>query len=149
MLMGRAGTIVAGGVVTLSGESGINDSDTSSPFDARAGIRIRQDGTIDKYKLNAPGAGYTQLDSATDWIIPNTAASTDYQVKLDVTSGTPAGGLSDSTGTWLAMTSDREWIAQATGNPQNITINWTLRIRKGTGAEIDNGVYTGSVSSGL
>lgn len=139
-----------GGVVTLSGEGFINafDGDVLGPWDTRSGIRINTDGTIDKY-LGTVGSGYTytQIDASTDWIIPNSAASSIYQVKLDVTSGSP-NFSSDSTGLWLAMTSNRQWIVQRTTTGSS-TWSWTLRIRYSTGGEIDSGAYSGESVNNL
>ena len=50
----------------LSGEANIDDLVTQ-PTVAIAGIRVNADGTIDK----RIGAVYTQIDSATDWGVPN------------------------------------------------------------------------------
>jgi hypothetical protein len=140
--------VTAGGaVVQLSGEAFINDFDPSpiSPWDTRSGIRINTDGTIDKYLFN--GSGYTQIDALTDWIIPNASASSSYQVRLDVTSGTP-NYVSAATSTWLAMSTNRQWIVRRT-TVGNTSWNWTLRIRLDTGAEIDNAIYSGNATASL
>lgn len=141
---------VDSGVVTLSGEIFIVafDGDVGGPWDTRSGIRINTDGTISKY-LGTVGGGYTytQIDASTDWIIPNGSASSSYQVKLDVTSGTP-NWVSASTGTWIDMSVNRQWIVRRT-TVGNTSWNWTLRIRLGTGAEIDNGIYAGESGNSL
>ena len=146
----RLSRMRAGGaaVVTLSGELFISDFDPSvnPPWDSRSGIRVNTDGTIDKYLFN--GVGYSQIDASTDWIIPNSAASSSYQVRLDVNSNAPTGSLSDSTATWLALTQNRVWIRQGTTGG-SVAWNWTLRIRLGTGSEIDNAVYAGDTNGGL
>ena len=141
MIGAATNNVASNSVITLSGELFILDFDLSPGGDARSGIRINTDGTIDKYRQNTGGGGYTQIDGSTDWIIPNSAASSDYQVRLDVTTGAP-NYLSDSTGVWLAMTANRQWLVRRT-TTGSTSWNWTLRIRKGTGAEIDNGIYTG------
>ena len=68
--------------------------------------RVNDDGTIDKYEGTDSGSGtvitITQIDALTDWIIPNSKASSGYQFRLDVTAEAP-NYLSDSTGVWIAM----------------------------------------------
>lgn len=144
-------TITGGSdVVTLSGEAFITafDGDVLGPWDTRSGIRINTDGTIDKYLGTLSGGyTYTQIDASTDWIIPNGSASSSYEVKLDVTSGTP-NFSSASTATWLAMSSNRQWIFRRT-TVGSSSWNWTLRIRLSGGAEIDNGIYTGQSTNSL
>lgn len=138
------------GVVTLSGEAFIVafDGDVMGPYDTRSGIRINTDGTIDKYTgTNNGGYTYAQIDASTDWIIPNSAANSSYEVQLDVNSGTP-NFSSDSTATWLAMSTNRQWIVQRT-TVGTSTWNWTLRIRFNGGAEIDNGAYLGESTNSL
>ena len=140
----------AGGtVVTISGGNlgFVTDFDFGGTFDSRLGLRVNTDGTIDKYSGIASGAGYSyaQINSTTDWIIPNSAASSAYQVRLDVTF-TPPNFSSAATGSWLALTASRQWILRRTTGGSN-SLNWTLRIRLNTGAEIDNGVYTGSINN--
>lgn len=68
---------------------------------ATAQLIVRSDGTTDQ---NQDGA-VTQINSGTDWIVPNAAAPGPYSVRFTLTSGdTPGVGTLD---TWLALTSDR------------------------------------------
>lgn len=127
--------VTASATVTVSGEV-ITDQTTQSRQHA-AGIRVNSDGTIDKL-VNTT---YTPIDTATDWIIPNSVAPDDYECRFEKDSGT--GTVSgDTLDTWHPLTSNREFkLVRATdANEQQVV--GTLRIRKGTGAEIDSASYT-------
>jgi hypothetical protein len=147
MLTGGVGVKGKTPDINLTGATGINDDDTSAPFDARAGIKIYADGTIDKYKHQTPGAGYTQLSSSTDWCIPNKDASIRFEVKLDVVSGTP--DIGDTTGVWHNLSIDREWIITSTTDPEINIWEWTLSIRYNGGPTLASATYEGITSSGL
>lgn len=88
-----------------------------------------------------------QRNSGTDWIIPNSAANSSYQVKIEEVSvsgsaGSPNyyndSGSGKRLSTWVALTTDR-WWGTAAQSPSTIT-TWTItmHIRLGTGSEIDN-----------
>lgn len=147
--------MLAGGshsVVTLSGESGINSLDLSGPYDARSGIRVTDTGLVYKYIYSGSGPVLTQIDSLTDWIIPPSAASSAYEFKLEVTSFSP-NFISDSTALWIAMGSGTvnssylQWVYQIVVTGQADSFNWTLRVRKSGGAELDNAVYSGLIDT--
>lgn len=126
--------------VALSGEIGIN-AIVPQPGTAYAGVRINTDGTVDK-RINT---NFTQIDTATDWIIPNSAASSDYEVYCTDNNSNLAGG-SSATGTWLAMSAAREWLISHDGaTPKQLDI--TIAIRFSGGATIDSGNYTGAASA--
>lgn len=135
-----------GSVVTLSGEININAIDAASPWSSISGIRVNDDGTIDRYTHNV---GYQQIDASTDWIIPNASASSDYEFWLEVDTGSSPNYLSDSVDTWIAMGSGNnsaylQWLHENTTPGTDVnTWTWTLRVRKNGGAEIDNAAYSG------
>lgn len=127
---------VSAGVVTVSGET-ISDSQ-AAPGSSQAGVRFNSDGTVDQ---NVGGI-YTQIDSLTDWIIPNSLASGAYEVRATLNSGTtPTGG--ESTNTWLSLSSNREWFHTRDGSTEGVgsdTANLTIEIRFGATVR-DSGVY--------
>ena len=98
------------GTATISGET-VTTTDTpiGSLF---AGIRVNIDGTIDRVNGDdgAGGPTYTQIDSATDWIIPNTAATKrTYHFRLNKNSGDTLDAGSTAITTWVELTSTLEW----------------------------------------
>lgn len=112
MGMLAGGFLSLGGTVTLSGQTIVTTGTGQSS--AYAAIRFNTDGTVDEYESHGAGA-WTQIDSATDWIIPNSAASNKtYHVRV---SGTPFPDdfttKPGANGTWFALTggsgADREW----------------------------------------
>ena len=125
--------------VTLSGENLINDTNTD-PTASYAGIRVNTDGTIDK----RVGATYTQIDASTDWIIPNGDASSLYEVYLvDNNANVDAG--SDSTATWLALSTNREWYVAVT-SPGSKNFDFDLSIRYNGGSTLDTANYLGNAT---
>ena len=97
-----------GGTITLSGET-ISDMVTGSAY-----VQINGDGTVDKYDPTV-----SQIDSATDWIIPNAAGNSSYEVKWTLTSGdTPTVTNMAVANTWYALTSDR-YVGYSPAIPNN------------------------------
>lgn len=123
-------------VVTVSGETIV----ANEPEEI--GVRFNSDGTVDA-NFGATGGGYVQVDSATDWVIPNSAAPGDYEVMCTVDSGTIDTVASDAVDTWLPLTSTREWSKDTVGNA-----SLTISVRKGSsGAAIDSGTYSLQIPS--
>lgn len=122
--------------VNLDGQT-ITFSSTSNRW---AGVRVNADGTVDR---RGGGTGvYNQIDSGTDWIIPNAEANNyAFEVKADVnsTSGNGLDAGSAATGSWLALTSDREWFCNRTTVGTD-SANLTISIRLG-GDVLDTGIY--------
>jgi hypothetical protein len=108
------------GVVTLSGE-------TVSGGAVTHGVQVNSDGTVDK---EIDGV-FSQIDSGTDWIIPNASANALFEVRATLNSGS----LSTSAGTdiWLSLDEDRYWNT-------TVTANITLEIRY-QGVVLTSGVY--------
>ena len=126
-------------VVTISGESGISDSVGSGT--AFAGIRVNTDGTIDKRE----GGTYTQIDTATDWVRPTGRASSTFDVRANIVSETEDGfnaGLSDLFGTWLPMSTDREWVVTEATTGFTSTGTLTLLVRYNNSATLDSANYS-------
>lgn len=126
-----------GGVVTVSGEA-VNDSDSGG---ATGGIRFNSDGTIDKLE----GASYSQIDSGTDWIIPNIAASGDFDVRCtNVSSGTSDDWTTEPAAedVWINLGSDREW-KMAVSAPFGLhDLTCDFEVRYNGGAAEDTGTFT-------
>lgn len=126
------------GVVTLSGELGVFGLDVDI-----VGIRFNTDGTVDK-RIST----YTQIDVATDWIIPNTAANGSYEVMTDnwVDTGGSGGGFNAAAaaeGVWVALTANREWNVQAVGpdGADSSAMTFDAHIRFNGGATLSSGSY--------
>jgi hypothetical protein len=131
----------AGGTVTVSGE--VVTHLVGSSGTAIAGIRFNSDGTVDK----RVGGTYTQIDSGTDWIIPNGDADSTYDVSYTGASGTWSVQASTE-GTWTNLGADRLYYVTATGGtgiPKSITC--TFNIRKDGGSVIDSASFTCTATS--
>lgn len=99
--------------VTVSGEF-ISDAAPNGTRTATAGVRVNNDGTIDKLIDTT----YTQIDSSTDWRIPNGSGS-GYHVKFtkNVLDPAPTGGTLD---TWLSLSSSYlVYYDEATDDTEN------------------------------
>lgn len=123
------------GLVTVSGET-VNSTGAGT---AIAGIVVNADGTIDKIESGST----TQIDAATDWVIPNALASSLYEVRVtSVNHNGGPGWLSSpgADGTWFDLSTDRTWSIQAIGASTPLTTDFTLEIRW-AGATQDTGSY--------
>lgn len=121
------------GTITVSGAT-ISDNDSVV---ARAGVRVNNDGTIDRNV----GGTYTQISASTDWIIPNAHPGLTYHARLTVSSGDgPTAG--SSINVWHSTNDSPNWYIENTANDiQNGT--WLIEI-SGDGGETveDSGSYT-------
>jgi hypothetical protein len=123
------------GVYTLSGETISDDSFGDTGI---AGIRFNSDGTVDK---NEAGV-FTQIDSATDWIIPNGAASGNERVRYTSMVGddfTTKAALED---TWIAISGNPAWSLETDTSPQSLTGTCTFEIDNGSGPVLASASYT-------
>ena len=74
-----------------------------------------------------------------DWITPKASAPSDYEVRATLNSGTLTSG---TTGSWLALTSNRSWtLTQATVGAAD-QVDLTIEIRKGSGATLASATVT-------
>lgn len=124
-------------VVTLSGET--VEHSVSSPTNAIAAIRFNADGTVDRIVGGTP----TQVDFATDWIIPNSAAPGGYQVRFTSLTG-DAPTVTDSTAedAWYAFTSGNFDIRLQEFGTGLQSCSFTVEIRLGSsGSAIASGSY--------
>lgn len=89
-----------GAWISLVGAT-IQDVDGVAPYNAGISLVLNSDGTVD-YLRNI------QADSfeAQDWISPASEAPGPYSVRATVLSGSLSSG---TTGSWLALTSNRSW----------------------------------------
>lgn len=129
----------AAGVVTLSGET------VSTVSEEKAGIRVNTDGTIDKIE----GGTTTQIDTGTDWIIPNGAAHSLHEVRVTnvVDTGGDPGPWTDQAAAddiWIAITSNRFWSVQAVGpgGADSHGADFDLEIRFNGGAALASFAYS-------
>lgn len=119
------------GALLLAASVGVNvdiSNQTISDFaiatnDARASYQLRSDGSV--WELLLQG-GNSELEK---WIDPDSAAPGDYEVRVTVNSGSL--DIGDSTGIWLALTSNRSWGCEVTGIGTS-TANITVDIRLGS-----------------
>lgn len=76
---------------------------------------------------------------AGDWIDPKANAPSDYEVRATLNSGTLTSG---TTGSWLALTSNRSWtLTRVTVGAAN-QVQLTIEIRKGSGAALASATVT-------
>lgn len=76
---------------------------------------------------------------AGDWIDPKANAPSDYEVRATLNSGTLSSG---TTGSWLALTSNRSWtLTRVTVGAAN-QVQLTIEIRKGSGAALASATVT-------
>jgi len=138
-----------GPIVTLSGHNFLV-TDGASPFDSKSGFRINTDGTLDELDvLNGAAAVYTQVDAATDWIIPNDAAAADYEMRVtNVVHTGHAGwtGAASADDVWIDLSSNREWFIVST-SAQVITTDFDIQVRRGSGVTLASNTYQAQINN--
>lgn len=135
------------GVLNLDGETGITNTEGGGGF-ALAGIGLNHasyggPGTI--YKV--AGVSSAQIDTATDWVIPNVMYSKlPYKAYVIDNLGN-LDAASDTIGAWIDISdgSAKAWyVARQAVGTTNFDI--TLRISDDGGSTYVEGNYTGSVT---
>ena len=118
--------------LTLSGE--LNATvDGASTYDATTStFRFNTDGTLDEgSQINGAGISYVQVDAATDWIIPNSLASSDYQVRVVNIVGDAFTAEAAAENTWIDLGSAREWTLVHADVAGTDTVNFDFELRVG------------------
>jgi hypothetical protein len=73
-----------------------------------------------------------------DWISPKALAPSDYEVRASIVSGSLTSG---TTGSWLALTSNRTWTVSR-DTVGTSTCVFTVEIRKGSGSTLASATIT-------
>ena len=127
------------GVVTLSGEIVTDDTGL------KVGIRFAAGGVVSKLI----GGVYTQVDTGTDWIIPQADAPDLFELMTDnwVDTGGAGDGFEDeaaASGVWVPMASSRLWsvLAAGIGGSNSNGMDFDAHIRWNGGATLDSGAYS-------
>jgi len=115
-----------GAAYTVSGET-IHLGRSSICY---AGIRVNSDGTIDKY--GPWSTDFNQIDSSTDWVIPNILANGHY-ARVDVLSGDAPDPAASATGTWLPISANPHWWFFCNTVLTPTEGLWRLRIARDSG----------------
>lgn len=105
--------------------SGSGVSDAYAYYFLTAGGQVEQ-------SVQAGGINPTNLEQ---WCTP-TNQSSNYEALVTLTSGTLSGG--SGTGTWLALSTTRNWYVEEFGSGNSKLCQFTVQIRKiGTGTVLD------------
>lgn len=129
-----------GTVYNLDGQP-IELADAPGPI--LTGVRINTDGTVDQHTDDNTTDHYVQIDSATDWIIPNGAATSSYWVRATEVAQTGGGTLTGTLATWLQLTGNREWSIERQAVSGAGTSTWDLTIEIATDSGGSNIVASG------
>ena len=126
MLCGRAQAayVDAGPGIVVDINAAIAADTAPNGSTATAGFRVNSDGTVDKREDST----YTQVNSGTDWRIPN-GSGAGYYVRFTkgVLDPTPTvGGL--TLGTWYEITSNREVSWALSTNDTLLTTTLTVEL---------------------
>ncbi len=112
-------TMVGSPRVSLPTTTNVTHSQTGG---ATAGIRVDNVGVYSRRE----GGVFTPIQN---WVTPTVFAPGTYEVMFTVLSGTVNTAGSDATGSWLALTSTRNW--GRTQGSLSATVTGTLQIRLG------------------
>ena len=114
-----------GAALKLSGET-ISNSETN-PTQGRAHVIFNSDGTVDKRE----GGTVSQIDSGTDWIIPNSSADSIYEVRFTGLTGDAFDVNAAAADTWIDLSANRTW-GYTRGTVGTNTGSATFEIRIGS-----------------
>lgn len=127
------------GPIILSGET-INDIDSGNRA-YRAAVVMRLDGTVDKIE----NATATQLDSGTDWIVPNGDADAADETRYTSLTGDALDGTTSlAEDIWGTLAADKFFEQRIPGPAiESKSSTFTLEARHGSsGAAEDSASYT-------
>lgn len=110
------------------------------PGTVSAGFRVLADGTIEKIET---GEIWSQINSSTDWVIPNAAAGTQY-ARMTVDTGDDFDN-GDARATWLAVSTNPEWYFQ--GSLKNYLKSNSCTLEIATDAAGANVVASGTYTA--
>jgi len=117
---------------------------------AIGGFEFRSNGRVytASYIFPEPGGPYLtyqQINSGTDWIIPNAAASEDnYYIRFTHISGTAPTEV-DALNTWLSLSSNR--LVSWSSGVSSISGTVRVEIRNGAGTIVASANYTGGCTA--
>lgn len=120
--------------VTVSGETIEHGSGGGGAY---AGVRFNLDGTIDKRE----GGTYSQIDTATDWVRPESVYAGTYHLRWTQTSGS-VGVSPFAAGVWTAMSGGpHEWYeVEVGGSIDSCSITIDVSDDGGT-TTLDSGLF--------
>ncbi len=118
-IQAAAGCMVGSPVVSLPTTTNVSHAQTGG---ATAGIRVDNVGVYSR----RDGGVFTPIQN---WINPTVFAPGAYEVMFTVLTGTVNTAGSDATGSWLALTTTRNW--GRTQGSLSATVTGTLQIRLG------------------
>lgn len=100
----------------------------TSPADAKGGFRLGTDGKIYQARSHVSSGAYVEI-TGLQWLDPHDATHADaYECFATLDSGTLTAG---TTGSWLALSSDRDWERERTDNALGTdTATITIQIRR-------------------
>ncbi len=132
-------TVYSGETILLPSSTTSSGFDLSSPYDARAGVKVDTDGYFYRLVSNS----WSQVSGTQYWINNKSATMSNYECKMVRTSGVSSANLYGlSLNTWYTLSTDRAWGIQRT-TAGSSEFHGTLYIREI--ADTSNQV-TGSVS---
>lgn len=112
--------------VTLSGE--VIADIGGFPSTAAAFVDVLTDGTIQKTE----GVTETQIDGSTDWIIPNSAANSMYEVRFTNLVGDALTTPPAAEDVWVFITEKRSYgVFETTDNTKVATFDLEIRLNGG------------------
>lgn len=139
---GTNGAVPSSGAISIGSFYGTSAPVISITDQSRAATGISPATATNGYRLNSNGKVYDNGNGTysfiEDWVTPTGAASS-YEALVTVTSGSLSSGTS---GSWLALSSTRDWTVTRTSVGTN-TCTFTVDIRKvGTTTVLDSATIT-------
>ena len=132
-------------VCTLSGET-VSQGDGLAPYDTTVAIKFLADGTVEADgKANSAALVYAQIDAATDWVIPNSAAGgTEFTVTCTGITGTWSTDAANED-IAIDLSADRTWSITSTIE-ETKQVLCTFQIHH-NGGLVASGAYTFTINN--
>lgn len=132
------GEVAEPAVLNLAGETA---TDVGVNRTARATMVVRADGTMDRIQ----NLSIVQVDTAADWIRPETAAPDDYEARYTGLTGDPLdSSTSKAVNIWHVLSTSDYFFEQSAdqGTNDDNDSTFTIEIRKGSsGGALVTGTY--------
>lgn len=127
-----------GDTVTVSGET--TTDFRLAPTDSYARIKVDNNGNV--YESSDTGtAGWSIVDSGTDWVRPTSSAPGLYEVRFTSASNTPTSSTA-AEDTWHSLSSGDFIVYNSVTGIGVKSTNFTIEIRYNGGAVLDSASYT-------
>jgi hypothetical protein len=126
--------------------TGTHPQETGGTGPWKAHVIFGSDGTIsERTQSNSGNDTTTQVDAATDWVIPNSAAGdgTNFEIRMNTVPSDTLNEEAAAFGVWIDLSVDRVWGFTSASESDDDSGNLTFELRlTSTGLILATGVFS-------